>query len=184
MRKHQEILKRMGTGDTTGNEQRIHTPLNILRRVRKVWPEGIALDPCGSPHSQVNAEVQFGPEFEIKDGLSRPWPSRTFCNPPYAELEKWFKHGMRFDEQIFLVPVRPVRKWWRMAENASDAITWLDPVKFLGFANAFPASLCLFYRGRRIWEFVDAFEDLGSTTLNDRIEMCDQGTPGQGELFA
>jgi hypothetical protein len=56
-------LSRMATGDTSENEQRIHTPLSILRPIAKLWPEGIECDPCGSPDSLVESRLTFGPSL-------------------------------------------------------------------------------------------------------------------------
>lgn len=177
-------LKRMGTGDTTGNEQRIHTPLTILRPIAELWPEGIACDPAGSPDSLVEAEVTMGPEFEIKDSKLVPWPERTFINPPYDDLKAFLGHGMQFDEQAWLIPVRSHRKWWRAARRASDVIAWLNPLAFVGFEQSFPAALCMLYRGRRRFDFHDLFDPLGHPEFEDRIELSEQASEGpQGDLF-
>lgn len=178
-------LSRIVTGDTKSKGQRIHTPHTILRPIAKLWPEGIACDPCGSPDSIVEADEHYGPEFKIKDSLLVPWPERAFINPPYDNLKAFFAHGMQYDEQAWLVPVRTNRTWWRAARRASDVIVWLKGVTFLGYKDQFPAALCMLYRGRRRWDFHDLFDPLGSPEFEDRIELADQGSEGpQRDLFS
>lgn len=178
-------LKRMGTGDTAGHEQRVHTPMNVLRPVHKLWPEGIACDPCGSPDSLIDSELTYGPEFEVKDSTKVPWPDRSYVNPPCNELKDFFAHGMQFDEQVWLIPVRPHRVWWRAARRACDLVVWMNPLKFVGFDQAFPAALAIFYRGRRRFDAHDLFSPLGQPEFEDRIELIDQASEGpQGDLFS
>lgn len=176
-------LKRMPTGDTTENEQRIHTPMSILRPVYKLWPEGIACEPYSSPDSLVEAKEKHGPEFEIKDSLLVSWPERSYINPAYNALQDAFAHGMQFDEQLWLIPVRPHRKWWRAARNACDLVVWLDPIKFVGYEQSFPAALAIFYRGRRTFDAHDLFAPLGEPEHQDRVELWDQTEPGPQRML-
>lgn len=180
---HATALRGMVNG-AKQHEQRIHTPMEILRPIAKLWPEGIACDPCGSPDSLVDAGEVYGPEFKIKDSLLVPWPDRSFVNPPYDNLKAFFAHGMRFEEQAWLIPVRSHRSWWRDARAACDVVAWLSPIAFVGFDQSFPAALAMFYRGRRRFDFHDLFSPLGRAEFEDRIELVDQGTEGaQGDLF-
>ena len=149
-------------------KQRIHTPPGVLDPLKRLWPAGVQLDPCGSPDSLVEAAHTFGPEFEIQDGLSVPWPKFAFINPPYKHLKAWLAHGMQFDEQVWLVPVRPHRKWWRAARRKCDAMVWCDPIAFVGYDQKFPAPLCMFYRGERACWFGQLFEHLGEVEYIDR----------------
>lgn len=177
-------LTRMATGDTTENEQRIHTPMSVLRPVYQLWPEGVACEPYSSPDSLVVADEKHGPEFEIKDSLFVPWPDRSYINPAYNDLQRAFAHGMQFDEQVWLIPVRPHRKWWRKARRACDLVVWMDPLKFVGYDQSFPAALAIFYRGRRRFDAHDLFAPLGDPELEDRIELWQQVNSGpQGDLF-
>ena len=70
------------TGTPGEQEQRIHTPTTILDAVADLWPEGIALDPAGSPHGIVKADWIVSPP---DNGLAVEWPARTFVNPPYGD---------------------------------------------------------------------------------------------------
>lgn len=177
-------LSRMSTGDTSENEQRIHTPASVLRPVYELWPEGIACEPYSSPDSLVVADEKHAPEFEIKNSLLVPWPPRSYVNPEYANLKEAFGHGMQFDEQVWLIPVRPHRVWWRAARRACDLVVWMNPLKFVGFEQAFPAALAIFYRGRRRFDAHDLFAPLGDPEFEDRIELVDQASEGpQEDLF-
>jgi len=178
-------LKKMSTGDTTGNEQRIHTPKSYLRLLDKLWPEGISCEPYSSPDSLVVADEKHGPEFEIKDSLLVPWPDRSFINPAYNALSEAFAHGMQFDEQVWLIPVRPHRTWWRAARNACDLVCWMNPIKFVGFDQQFPAAVATFYRGRRSLLAYEVFSAIGDCELQDRRELWEQFEHGQQRsLFA
>jgi hypothetical protein len=142
-----KALKGLVDGSRTGHrEQRVHTPEPVIRVLRSLWPEGIAFDPCGSPDSIVGAADQAYPEIG-RDGLAEPWPERTFFNPPYDNLAPWLARYREAWEIVGLVPVRTHRVWFRAALAASSAVVWLDPLKFLGHGAAFPAPLCLLYRG-------------------------------------
>lgn len=133
-------------GETEGRLQRIHTPGPVLQAIARLWPEGIALDPSGSPDGLVVAErIVIPPE----DGLIIDWPERTYCNPPYDSLETWLSRYTRSWEAIMLVPVRTHRRWFRAAMRASSQVVWLDPLRFVGFEAAFPTGLCFLYRGSR-----------------------------------
>jgi hypothetical protein len=146
-------------------KQRIHTPRSILDPIAEFWPEGIAMDPCGSPDGIVSAQVTISPETG-GDGLAVDWDGPAFINPPYRNLKDWLAHGLKQDgEQIWLIPVRTHRKWWRAFEADCDSLIWLDPISFVGYDQKFPAPLCLAYRG--IWgvEFDRAFAHLGGVRL-------------------
>ena len=127
------------------------------------------MDPCGSPDSLVEARVTVCPETG-GDGLAMEWPERTFVNPPYRELKKWLAYGLEQGdelgtEQVWLIPVRPHRAWWREFERDCDALIWLDPVAFHGYDQKFPAPLCLAYRGCDPDGFVCHFEHLGGARV-------------------
>jgi hypothetical protein len=115
-------------------------------------------------------------EFADRSGHSVPWVPRTYINPPFgdkgpecllANFEDFcatFAHACV--ECAFLCPVRSHRKWWRRAVlRAADAIVFLDPLKFEGFAQSFPAPLCLAYKGPNTERVAPAFAKLGDTVL-------------------
>lgn len=148
-------LESLFDGSLTGTRlQRIHTPPEILRAIALLWPEGIALDPSGSPDGLVVAErIVIPPD----NGLVIDWPERTYSNPPYDDLERWLRKYGRAWECVVLVPKRTHRKWFRAAERVSSQVVDLDPVTFWASGHrhgqltpypcAFPAPLTLLYRG-------------------------------------
>lgn len=133
-------------------EQTIYTPQSVLDVAKEVWPEGITLDPCHGPLSIVNAGKTYDGS-PGQDGLALPWSERTFVNSPYKDLKVWLaKAQAEADlgcEVIVLCPVRTHRIWFRHAMQSCTAISYMDPLKFLGYAAAFPAPLCLMYWGER-----------------------------------
>lgn len=158
----------IGTGH---REQTVFTPPIIVEACRQLWGR-IAYDPChGSPGvvltaagRQVKAagHLPAGPSTQLPVGLATrvqscvnaerstdslgliaPWPDRTFCNPPYNELHAWLEMSLlQSTDHILLIPVRCHRKWWRKWGRQAEIIA-LDPLKFLGHDQTFPAPLCL-----------------------------------------
>lgn len=139
------------------NNQRVHTPQIVLDFIAEVWPEGIALDPCGSPDGIVKADRIICPP---EDGLSLEWPARTFINPPYRKLKPWLEKYLTCSEIFALVPVRTHRAWFRRALDTSRWYVWLDPLKFEGHANTYPQPLVLLYNGPQLLWGIDV-EGLG-----------------------
>ena len=152
-------------------EQTVFTPETILRVPRAIWggieydcctgPPGLVLNKAGRKaakadklpedsdewiglglagpvQSQVNAKRQT-----TTDGLSAPWVDGTWVNPPYKTLAEWLEKSMaEAADHILLIPVRPNRKWWRAWARTAE-IVYLNPVKFEGHDQSFPAPLCL-----------------------------------------
>lgn len=119
-------------------EQTIFTPQCIIDVVLELYGT-IAFDPAyGGPEGIVPAEA-----YTDTMGLVIQWPDRTYCNPPYGELKLWLAHSLKqTSRHVMLVPVRPHRKWWREWARQADVV-YLNPIKFLGYDQAFPAPLCL-----------------------------------------
>lgn len=142
-----DALLSLVDGSRTGTrEQRVHTPSSVMRALAGLWPEGIAFDPCGSPDSIVGAADQCYPEIG-RDGLVEAWPERTYFNPPFDDLAPWLAKYRAAWEVVGLVPVRTHRRWFRESIQQSSSVHFLDPLKFVGHSAAFPAPLCLLYRG-------------------------------------
>lgn len=165
-------LDSLHNGELSGKrEQLIHTPANYLAAVAELWPEGIALDACGSddPACLVVADrvAMYAPHRWDTDicecGLCVEWPERTFLNPEYETLWRWLaKYNGEGPEVLLLGPVRSHRRWWRYsAFRQTSIICWHDPLTFVGYDSVFPAPLMTFYRRRRIVKFIEAFKVLG-----------------------
>jgi hypothetical protein len=132
-----------------------------------------------SPHARELARMirtEIRAEFADRSGHSVPWVPRTYVNPPFGDkgpeclLANFEDFCVAFAaarvECAFLCPVRSHRKWWRRdILRAADAIVFLDPLKFEGFAQSFPAPLCLAYKGPNVERVTPAFAKLGDTVL-------------------
>jgi len=169
-------------------EQSIYTPQCIIDVVLALWPGQPIFDPCWHPDSIVPAphgyvavgpgqfavfttntagERVHGPAGDI--GGLRPgagWVPFTYCNPPYGRLRDWLEcEGQReCNELVMLVPHRTHRKWYRHWKRTMDVIVELDPVKFHGYAQAFPAPLALGYRGVSAVRFATLASHLGDAS--------------------
>jgi hypothetical protein len=122
----------------------------VFKKIKDVTaPEGFRLEP---------KMIWTGP------GLTATWAfgGLVYVNPPYEELQAWLAKALREAaagvEIIVLGPVRPHRKWWRKSWNKANARMWLDPLRFVGFTQTFPAPLCLWYFGPRAAWFKEVFE--------------------------
>jgi hypothetical protein len=156
-------LESLHNGSLAGKrEQTVLTPQPIVDALVLLWGR-ICCDVSGPPgDSLLNAEHVIRPPA---DGLAYIWPDRSYCNPEYKHLAPWLLHEhIAPDARVaWLVPVRPHRKWWRQwARERVDEIIYLDPLAFVGHTQAFPAPLCVGYRGPDAHKVADAFADLGS----------------------
>ena len=117
--------------------------------------------------------------YGATSGHMQAWKRGTFVNPPYGDKGPYTILGgfrqfcLAFHEttaeSIMLCPNRSHRKWWRKHLLLSaDAICYLDPVKFVGYPQSFPAPLVLAYRGNRPEEFAAAFAHLGDTVIRHK----------------
>lgn len=178
-------LQSLHDGSLTGQrEQTVLTPDLILDPLRRIWG-AIAFDPCAGPAGpvwvpcslckgtglrkgrpcvtgswQTSSVNAMHTVREPDDGLRYEWIDRSFCNPPYADLECWLE-PQTIGRTAWLVPVRPHRRWWRAWARTLDALIYLNPFAFKGHAQTFPAPLCLGYLGADAPLIVHAFRELG-----------------------
>ncbi len=151
-------------------KQEILTPPSILDPLIEFWGD-IALDPCSDADGSVPAQAHLRGSAFNEDGLAAQWPDGTFVNPPYGKLKDWLgcvveqlPDGER-REIVMLIPVRSHRKWWRAAAREASEVLYLNPIKFVGYDQAFPAPLCLFYFGSFCSEFREAFAAIGCSVV-------------------
>lgn len=147
-------------------EQEVLTPPSVIEAVQSLWPgTGIELDPCSNAGRHVPAAEHY--VWPEQDGLTLPWRDCTYVNPPYGDLKKWMaKSASERVEHVMLVPVRTHRVWFDLSRY--DAVGLLKPVKFVGFAQAFPAPLALLYRGLYRKRFADCVGPLCTQTVAAR----------------
>jgi hypothetical protein len=127
-----------------------------------LWGE-IALDPCGSKRHEIAVVTRF--IDDENHGLASPWVDRTFINPPFGKLKDWLAHSreIRGHERLAIFcPVRTHRAWFRETAQAMATVFYLRPIKFVGYAQAFPAPLCLMFTANTPEEVRGIFpEDFG-----------------------
>lgn len=169
-------------GAQTGKrEQRIYTPIEVVRRLHTLWPEGIACDPCSGPDSLVDADLRAYPESDERpDGLAFAWPARTYINPPFDNYAAFLGRFIECHEAVLLGPVRSHRTWYRDTCRTVAAFVDCDPVKFVGYAHGFPAPIRILYRGEQSHRFARIFGDLGSAHVGELYNVA----RAQVDLFA
>lgn len=190
-RRRKDATGALFDGSKSGKRiQRVYTPPEIVGILHGLWPEGIMCDPCSGPESLVDAMIRIMPpangcRYMTKipllgdDGepvadeegdlvyIPAPpgcplWPQRTYLNPEFAILEPWLRQFSESTEVVGLFPVRPQRAWWReFILTDAVACAWLDPIKFVGHKQTFPAPLVLAYRGDRRHVYTELVERSG-----------------------
>lgn len=156
------------------------TPRKYVDAVREVFGGEIALDPCSSPYSIVNAKVEY--MLPERDGLRESWDYPTiYVNPPYG-IEK--KHGTTIRqwlarcttaherygaEVIALVPVATnTGHWKKYVFGSAEAICFLydTRLKFLengkSGGKGAPMACAMIYWGRFYHKFYDVFINHGA----------------------
>lgn len=82
------------------------------------------------------------------DGLHTEWGTRTFCNPPYSQLEEWLAKGYREFKKgklvVFLIPARTdTHGWHNYAMKSSEIWFVKGRIKFEGAKQGAPFPSCL-----------------------------------------
>lgn len=162
------------TGFATGNRkgkpaarnQSVLTPLLVVDLCKALWGQ-IALDPCWEGGAITDPEYKFD-IVNGQDGTKLGWVPKTFINPPYDSLQPWLEHGRKQPlEQVWLIPVRSHRRWWRkFRDEHLDVYVELNPIKFLGYQQFFPAPLLLGYTGNQVADFFKYSEPLGGRYMS------------------
>jgi len=180
MKEHNALQTLWGSGDPTADrarkntaksmicpgerKQEIYTPQCIIDGLLKLWGD-IYLDPCSGPESLVPAQCHYSGICLEDDGLQNRWMPRTYVNPPFKHLKFWLlkaqQEAVSFPNIVLLCPTRHHRKWFRAALRSADCTIYLNPLKFHGYKQAFPAPLCLIGWNVTVERFKDAFKDLG-----------------------
>lgn len=152
-----------------------------LADLKPVWdfagPEGIGLDPCGHPLSNVNARQSFtGPKWGGLDGLIRSWRDSglVYVNPPFGRkpLPKWARkvanEAAAGVEIVVLIPLNSDTEWWETLTGPAVAqCQWRGRMSFrdrnaTGKKNgkATFSSVILYY-GERVARFQKCFTPYG-----------------------
>lgn len=108
-------------------------------------------------YDELNAEFQFNddpcPLYGVtnQDGLSRPWGTSTYCNPPYGRtIGLWTRKAREEAEGgktvVLLVPSRTDTRWWHEDIMTADEIRFVKGrLKFGGAKQGapFPSALAI-----------------------------------------
>ncbi len=156
------------------------TPKKYVDAVKEVFGGEIALDPCSSPYSIVNAKVEYLPPEH--DGLKESWNYPTiYVNPPYGinpknrtTIRHWLAkcakaNEMYESEVLALVPVATnTSHWKRYVFGRATSICFLydTRLKFLvkgkdGGKGA-PMACAMIYWGNSYQKFYDVFINYGA----------------------
>lgn len=83
------------------------------------------------------------PQF---DGLSVPWGTSTYVNPPYDNIAPWIKKA--YEESllgktvVMLLPARTIRNWFHDYALKAAEIRWLQGgLRFKGYTRKSPFGL-------------------------------------------
>ena len=156
------------------------TPQIYVNAVKKVFEGEIALDPCSSEYSIVNAKIEY--MLPKLDGLRESWDYPTvYVNPPYGINKKngttirhWLaKCAIAFEkygsEVLALVPVATNTGHWKKSVfGRATAICFLydTRLKFLengkNCGKGAPMSCAMIYWGNNYERFYDIFIDYGA----------------------
>jgi hypothetical protein len=142
------------------------TPRVVLECVEAI--DSIALDPCWSPRSLVQADECLSLEGG-NDGLTYSWRSLgtglVYVNPPYgAALKQWVPKILAEAEAgceiVALLPNRTEAGWFADLHSACDAaVAWRGRLTFVGAPHSAMFGSAVFYFGERRKRFLSAFSE-------------------------
>ena len=156
------------------------TPPVYVDAVKKMFGSKIALDPCSSEYSIVNAELEYLlPKY---DGLKESWNFPTiYVNPPYGinktkrtTIKHWLARCAKANQQhesevLALVPVATNTGHWKKSVfGKATAICFLydTRLKFLengqNGGKGAPMACAMIYWGKHYDRFYEIFIDYGA----------------------
>ncbi len=156
------------------------TPPKYVDAVREFFGGRIHLDPCSSPYSVVNAELEY--KLPAHDGLGESWAYHTiYVNPPYGidrehgtSISDWLRkceeaNRLYQSEVIALVPVATnTGHWKKYVYGRATAICFLYDTRLRFLVNGkdggkgAPMSCALIYWGRNYDKFFEVFTRFGA----------------------
>lgn len=109
-------------------------------------------------YKALDAEFNFDcdpcPEYPKTDGLLIEWGQRSFCNPPYSQINKWVEKAYQEYQKgktvVLLIPSRTDTKWWHEYCMKAQEIRFIKGrIKFDdGKTDApFPSCIVIFLKG-------------------------------------
>lgn len=106
-------------------------------------------------YKKLNDEFHFNHDPALKErvdwsnsGLSTPWGTKTFCNPPYSNLADWLAKGYREYKSgklvVFLIPSRTdTHAWHDYVMKASEVRLIKGRITFEGAEQGAPFPSCI-----------------------------------------
>lgn len=174
------------------------TPPKYVNAVKAVFGGKVALDPCSSEYSIVDAEVEY--LLPKNDGLKDTWDYPTiYVNPPYGlskynntSIKHWLNrcaraHQEHGSEVLALVPVATNTGHWKKSvftKAASICFLYDTRLKFLengkNSGKGAPMSCAMIYWGSNYEKFYEVFINFGAVVdirplIGERIEKDRKG---------
>lgn len=166
----------MTAGRTVNSQsQEWCTPQKYVNAVREVFGGRIHLDPCSSPHSIVQADVEY--RLPAKDGLVESWDHPTiYVNPPYGAdrtrgttIKDWLRRcaiardSHRSSVQALIPVATNTGHWKKYVWGTADAIAFLydTRLRFLvdgkDEGKGAPMSCAVVYWGDEVSRFISVY---------------------------
>lgn len=104
------------------------TPPELLRPLASAI-DGFDLDPCSGAETKSIAEETY---TEDDDGLVKPWFGTVWVNPPYSEIEDWFRKAVNewqrdeTDLIMVLAPARTSTQWFHRYAVKADFLAFVE----------------------------------------------------------
>lgn len=156
------------------------TPPIYVEAVKKVFVGKIALDPCSSEYSVVNADVEYLPPHY--NGLKDSWNFPTiYVNPPYGinkpngtSIKSWLVRCVKANQQhgaevLALIPVATNTGHWKKSifgKAAAVCFLYDTRLKFLengkNGGKGAPMACAMVYWGAHYDKFYEVFINHGA----------------------
>lgn len=128
-----------------GSRQDYQTPKEFLTAVyQRLMIPGFELDAAASTQNAVTTLFYD----EAMDGLSRPWFSWTWCNPPYSNITPWtekaWTESLLGASSAMLIPASPGSNWWKQwVHNKAHVLFLNGRITFVGEKYPYPKDCAL-----------------------------------------
>ena len=114
-----------------------YTPIALLEELKKEY------GPFDSDPALQTKKIDWQ-----TDGLNVEWGARTFCNPPYSDLERWCSKACReFEKGKFIILLIPSRTdtyaWHNYCMKAQEIQFFRGRIMFDGAKAGAPFPSCL-----------------------------------------
>ena len=156
------------------------TPKDVVRPLADAVG-GFDLDPTSGAEQTPHAAETYTKD---DDGLHSPWFGQVWCNPPFAEKDKWLKKAIderdNYERCIMLIPVDTSTGWFHSYVTEADCvcfdgsrISFVKPDGTQGNSPNFGTMFVVF--GDLTDELLTALEKRGSIFVGP-VESTEQTT--------